>query len=635
MVESTRCPNSVALESVEPSPELLEAIKKELGTFVTEVTTVDILASSDFPRHDEHRDTEVNGFSMPINVIHVRQRVPFATRDLLTSWFQQEQIISMLNSIVVKQRTDFTNLQEDVSIENTEQDPVEKNGVCDVFSIDGMAFLDIETLGLDDAPIITLGMASIKSGEIVVDQFIVFSIKDEFSCLIHGIELLSFNNVSTIITFYGKKFDLPYLQKRLDIVASNSVSNESSQNQGERFANLIHILNGCNHLDLHDLFKSLYPGLGRYNFKALEHEVLGLGERQGDINGSQISQQYARFQSAIEIIDKARAISTIIKHNFTDIVHSAFAFHAMISNIVGSRSSKKYSKKRRKKIGELNLNYDFNPLQYSDSVPRTCPIIINQTSCFLQDTTIIEEIISCFNDGIDIQAARQILASKNQSLLEQVDRQGWFYFLERCRDVGLLDREVLDDKILYKRANGSLDLTNSQLVALTRDLAIIGESPGPLPSTSNLAELDAIPTKITSGHSDGNVIIKPVIENSADSVDTRQEYREHEDNRKTFAQSDIDETSSNDTTEILDSAGQFTSRIFRDASLQNILKGWLVSCGSLNIDDAAKVLGVSPLDIKVFLFEQVGKGYIRVKFKDNLFWIPKNNPSIENQEKDY
>nr|MDO8109713.1 hypothetical protein [Candidatus Sigynarchaeota archaeon] len=68
----------------------------------------------------------------------------------------------------------------------------------------------------------------------------------------------------------------------------------------------------------------------------------------------------------------------------------------------------------------------------------------------------------------------------------------------------------------------------------------------------------------------------------------------------------------------------FVSRVFDSAALQDIIRGWLSSSGSLNVSEAAKALNVSPMDIKLYLFDQAGKGIMNIKFKDEMFWIPES-----------
>ncbi len=78
---------------------------------------------------------------------------------------------------------------------------------------DDFAIVDIETLGLSERPIILLGIAKPKKNRFCVSQFLLRDIQDEPSA-IH--ELVSqLDSDTSLITFNGKSFDIPYIKQRL------------------------------------------------------------------------------------------------------------------------------------------------------------------------------------------------------------------------------------------------------------------------------------------------------------------------------------------------------------------------------------------------------------------------------------
>jgi uncharacterized protein len=83
-------------------------------------------------------------------------------------------------------------------------------GLC---NLEDFAIIDIETLGLSERPIILLGIAKPKEKSVCISQFLLRDIQDEPSAIW---ALTSQLNVSSsLITFNGKSFDIPYIKQRL------------------------------------------------------------------------------------------------------------------------------------------------------------------------------------------------------------------------------------------------------------------------------------------------------------------------------------------------------------------------------------------------------------------------------------
>ena len=75
------------------------------------------------------------------------------------------------------------------------------------------AIVDIETLGLSERPIILLGIAKPKKNRFCVSQFLLRDIQDEPSAIYALVSQLGSD--SSLITFNGKSFDIPYIRQRL------------------------------------------------------------------------------------------------------------------------------------------------------------------------------------------------------------------------------------------------------------------------------------------------------------------------------------------------------------------------------------------------------------------------------------
>jgi len=75
------------------------------------------------------------------------------------------------------------------------------------------AIIDIETLGLSERPIILLGIANPKKDGVCTKQFLVRDLQDEPGAIWSLISQLEPS--SSMITYNGKSFDIPYVKQRL------------------------------------------------------------------------------------------------------------------------------------------------------------------------------------------------------------------------------------------------------------------------------------------------------------------------------------------------------------------------------------------------------------------------------------
>ncbi len=72
---------------------------------------------------------------------------------------------------------------------------------------------DIETLGFSSVPIILIGLAHVHDNNILIDQYLSRSPREEPAMLAAFVNHLREND--TIITFNGTRFDIPFIQDRL------------------------------------------------------------------------------------------------------------------------------------------------------------------------------------------------------------------------------------------------------------------------------------------------------------------------------------------------------------------------------------------------------------------------------------
>jgi uncharacterized protein len=78
---------------------------------------------------------------------------------------------------------------------------------------ESFAIIDIETLGLSERPIILLGIAKPNKNSVCTSQFLLRDIQDEPSAIWSLVSQLE--PESSLITFNGRSFDVPYIKQRL------------------------------------------------------------------------------------------------------------------------------------------------------------------------------------------------------------------------------------------------------------------------------------------------------------------------------------------------------------------------------------------------------------------------------------
>ncbi len=73
-------------------------------------------------------------------------------------------------------------------------------------------FLDLETLGIYQRPIILIGLAGVEGQELVLRQYLLRTIDEELPALLAAQQYLGPDRV--LVTYNGRTFDIPYLRER-------------------------------------------------------------------------------------------------------------------------------------------------------------------------------------------------------------------------------------------------------------------------------------------------------------------------------------------------------------------------------------------------------------------------------------
>lgn len=169
-------------------------------------------------------------------------------------------------------------------------------------------FMDIETLGLSNVPIILIGIAEIKNDKIVSSQYFLRDIYEEGAVIEAYLSHLDEDSIH--VTFNGKSFDVPFIKNRCSY---NRIS-----------ANL-----DLPHLDLMYFAKNLWKDdLPNCQLQTIEREFFGI-EREGDVPGQYIPDYYNTYLQEQNI----GPIVPIIEHNRQDIVSLASFLEKMYEEV--------------------------------------------------------------------------------------------------------------------------------------------------------------------------------------------------------------------------------------------------------------------------------------------------------------
>lgn len=169
-------------------------------------------------------------------------------------------------------------------------------------------FMDIETKGLSNVPIILIGVAEIKNNKIIASQYFLEDYTHEANII--DAYLNHLNEDSVHVTFNGKTFDVPFIKNRCRY---NRID-----------ANL-----DLAHLDLMYFAKNLWSEkLPNCQLQTIEKELFGI-EREEDVPGQYIPGYWDSYLENNNI----GPVVPIIEHNAQDIISLASFLDKMYMDV--------------------------------------------------------------------------------------------------------------------------------------------------------------------------------------------------------------------------------------------------------------------------------------------------------------
>lgn len=169
-------------------------------------------------------------------------------------------------------------------------------------------FMDIETKGLSNVPIILIGVAEIRKDNIIASQYFLRDYCEEPSII--DAYLTHLDEDSVHVTFNGKSFDVPFIKNRC------------RYNRIEADLDLPH-------LDLMYFAKNLWgEELPNCKLQTIEQELFGI-KRDEDVPGQYIPGYYDTYLDEKNI----GPIVPIIEHNAQDIISLASFLDKMYRDV--------------------------------------------------------------------------------------------------------------------------------------------------------------------------------------------------------------------------------------------------------------------------------------------------------------
>lgn len=178
------------------------------------------------------------------------------------------------------------------------------------FGLEDFLFLDIETLGLYDSPIIIIGLGFFKNKEFKIQILFARELEEEIAICEHlKTEILP--NFKCFVSYNGKSFDIPYIANRfMYFFDENPMISEKDvpyDNSNTKF----------HHIDLYHNCRRKYKGMfDNYTLTNMEQKLIGFS-RKNELPSNLVGICYKKYQKNPE--RHVGLIKECIEHNYYDI----------------------------------------------------------------------------------------------------------------------------------------------------------------------------------------------------------------------------------------------------------------------------------------------------------------------------
>ncbi len=190
------------------------------------------------------------------------------------------------------------------------------------FKLSDFLFIDIETSGLYDGPINTVGLGYFEQEGFKIQQFFARSIEEEIAILEHlKSELL--DKFKCLVSYNGKTFDIPYLANRFLYYFDMNPMITKEDTPYKKANTKFH------HIDLYHNIRRRFKGqFQNYTLSNIETQLLNW-QRTNDLPGYMVIYSYNKY-----LEDPKRNVGLVkecIEHNYYDIYSLPLLYKKLLS----------------------------------------------------------------------------------------------------------------------------------------------------------------------------------------------------------------------------------------------------------------------------------------------------------------
>ncbi len=191
------------------------------------------------------------------------------------------------------------------------------------FKIEDFLFLDIETLGIIDSPIILVGIGFFKNNKFKIHLLFTRELEEEIAIYEH-LRTQIFPNFKSFITYNGKTFDIPYLANRFLYFFDKNPMISEDDPPYEKSNTKFH------HIDLYHHCRRLYKGkYNNYSLTSMEEKLLRW-TRNNTLPSNLVGLCYRKYKDNPKRY--IGLIKEIIEHNYYDIYSMPLILKNLLDN---------------------------------------------------------------------------------------------------------------------------------------------------------------------------------------------------------------------------------------------------------------------------------------------------------------
>ena len=190
------------------------------------------------------------------------------------------------------------------------------------FDIKDLLFLDIETLGLYDSPIIIVGLGYFNDNKFEIHQLFARDLEEEIA-ICQYLKNEIFPHFKTFITYNGKSFDIPYIANRFlyffdenPMISNNDIPYEKNNTK-------------FHHIDLYWNCRRKFKGdFTSYTLTNIEEKLLNW-KRENELPSSLVGICYNKYQKNPKRY--VGLIKEVIEHNYYDLYSMPLILQKLIT----------------------------------------------------------------------------------------------------------------------------------------------------------------------------------------------------------------------------------------------------------------------------------------------------------------